>query len=147
MQIDVTKLYESHDRTISLMKVDGLDFCFVLEDGYREVKVAGETRIPAGRYQVKKRRIGGFYTEYKRRFKHDFSLEISDVPNYSDVLLHIGNTKEDTRGCLLVGSDISMSGNPGTLFISRSTETYKNLYNAIKKAFENSENVFIDIKR
>jgi len=41
--------------------VDGQFVCFGLEDEYREDKVAGETRIPSGTYQVALRKEGGFH--------------------------------------------------------------------------------------
>ena len=35
---------------------------YTLEDEQRDVKVYGETRIPAGTYKLKLRTVGGFHT-------------------------------------------------------------------------------------
>ena len=41
---------------------------YTLEDEYRNEKVAGETRIPAGEYKVAIRKVGGFHEKYSQRF-------------------------------------------------------------------------------
>ena len=42
--------------------------CYTLEDEYRERKVKGETRIPAGEYAITLRDYGGFHNRYAGRF-------------------------------------------------------------------------------
>lgn len=70
--------------------------CFVLEDTVRApgVKIQNETAIAAGRYRV--------IVDWSNRFKK-FSFHILDVPNFTGIRIHSGNTDEDTDGCLLVG--------------------------------------------
>ena len=75
---------------------------FSLEDRHRDEKVAGDTAIPAGRYPLRWRTAG----KWAKRFQakgYSGSLEICDVPNFSAVLAHYGNTQRDTAGCLLAG--------------------------------------------
>src|SRR5690242_20645910 len=91
LQLTVRKLYETSDRTVSVLAANGKDFCFILEDGYREVKVPGETRIPAGKYPVVPRYVGDFYTKYKRNYRHKCSIQIDNVPGFEQILMHIGN--------------------------------------------------------
>lgn len=76
--------------------VDGVRFCATLEDVERPAgeKVAGETAIPTGRYRV--------VLEYSAKFKR-LLPEIKDVPNFTEVKFHRGNTTRDTAGCPLVG--------------------------------------------
>jgi len=89
-----------------------LKYAFTIEDGFRQVKEYGETRIPDGEYEVKLRKHGRVYEKYLNHSNpviRDFTLrygvfEIMDVPGFSGVLLHIGNTDEDTRGCVLIGN-------------------------------------------
>ena len=82
--------------TIGALRVDGRFECFTLEDAVRApcVKIAGETAIPAGRYQL--------VITPSARFKEDLPLLV-DVPGFEGIRLHAGNTHDDTEGCLLVG--------------------------------------------
>lgn len=59
MNIKVSRFAADDETTISLVTVDGEFVCFGLEDEYREIKIPGETRIPAGLYQLKLRKHGG----------------------------------------------------------------------------------------
>ena len=67
-------------------------------------KVWGDTAIPAGTYTVRVR--------YSNRFKKDLP-GIENVPGFDGVLIHGGNTKLDTHGCILVGTQLrSLGPNP-----------------------------------
>lgn len=102
--IVVDRFTSDHESTISLISLDGKFVCFGLEDEHRTKKVFSETRIPAGVYDVKVRTWGGFHQRYAARFDyHKGMLEILNVPGFTDILIHIGNTEKDTAGCLLVG--------------------------------------------
>lgn len=138
-----------HDETVncslSKLYVDGKFFCWVLEDGYRQIKVAGETRIPPGRYGVVRRHQGSFAQKYKARWGHLYGFEIVGVPDFKHILIHIGNDAQDTRGCLLVGERVDKNG---TEFVLReSTQAYDRLYNLLRSAFEGGGRVFIEIER
>jgi hypothetical protein len=76
--------------------------CFVLEDTVRDpgVKIPEETAIPAGRYRV--------IVDWSNRFRK-YSFHILDVPNFSGIRIHSGNTAEDTEGCLLVGQERALN--------------------------------------
>lgn len=88
--------------------VDRRFLCFGLEDQWQAQKIARETRIPVGRYRIRLRKVGGFHERYKARFAdmHVGMLELLDVPGFTDVLVHCGNTDDDTDGCLLLGDDV-----------------------------------------
>lgn len=147
-EITVTRMTATSTRTISRLDIDGNPFCFILEDAIRETKIPSETCIPAGRYQVIRRYHGRFYETYKSKFGHNHVFEIVGIPNYSDVLIHIGNDIADTRGCLLTGQDISFLeiGKP-KMTIARSTAAYKALYDEITRQFDSGKEVFITIVR
>ena len=68
MEILADRFVSDNDTTISRVLVDGAFSCFGLEDEYREEKVAKETRIDAGTYEVRLRTEGGFHNRYTSRF-------------------------------------------------------------------------------
>lgn len=147
MEIEVLKIEETPNSTLSKMMIGGKFFCFVIEDGYRAEKIAGETRIPDGVYNVVKRTEGSFFSRYKKNFGHAYALQLSDVPGFQFILIHTGNTVEDTRGCLLVADGAALhkgnfTGTPGT-----STPAYLRLYSAIDAAFRAGEAVTIVLAR
>ena len=67
MEIFVERFHSTSDETYSNIYVDGKWICFGLEDEHREEKVAGETRIPSGRYKIGVREFGGFHNIYSDR--------------------------------------------------------------------------------
>jgi hypothetical protein len=138
-------LAETQNCTISALSIDRVFFGFICEDGYRETKVPDETRIPGGRYQIKPRFEGKFFSNYKKRFGHEFALHLQDVPNFTFILIHIGNGPGDSRGCLLVGRSWGYTGNAH--YIGESSLAYQKLYETINAAFARGEEVWIEIDR
>lgn len=138
MQITVVGFAEDDDATLSMVAVDGVFECFGLEDEFRADKVAGETRIPRGVYRVGVRRVGGFNKRYAAKFPnfHRGMLQVLDVPGFEYILIHIGNTDEDTAGCLLVGQNANTGGE---LSVGSSTNAYKALYVKVIMAAERGE--------
>jgi len=118
--------------------------CFTLEDEYRAVKVAGETRIPAGEYKVTLRTTGGKTKKYARKYPdmHKGMLWIRDVPGFKYVLIHVGNNDDDTEGCLLLGSTAANNVDQlGT--IGASVRAYKRVYPQIAERLAAGEEVTI----
>ena len=96
------------------------------EDEPRENKIPEETRIPAGTYRLGLRMPAdsGMATDYKKRWVwHLGMIEILDVPGFTDIYLHIGNTERDTAGCPLVAWRAYFDA----MTISVSTQAYKAL--------------------
>lgn len=122
--------------------------CFTLEDEKRTQKVYGETRIPEGSYNLKLRKEGGFHARYTERFGTDFHkgmIQIMNVPNFEDVLIHTGNTDEDTAGCVLVGDkSIQNLTIPGK--IESSTSAYMRIYPDIALSLLAGQEVILEIK-
>ena len=119
--------------------------CYTLEDESREEKVYGETCIPEGEYCINFRAEGGYHAKYSKRFAdiHTGMLEVCDVPNFKYILIHCGNTDEDTAGCLLVGDSQENNNVKEDGFIGRSTLAYMRIYPDIAKAIENGNDVTI----
>lgn len=85
--------------TLGKMFVDGKYLGVTLEDVDRFLEDGGEkipkqTAIPRGRY-----RVG---ITFSHRFKRPMP-EVFDVPQFTGVRIHGGNTEDDTEGCPLLG--------------------------------------------
>jgi hypothetical protein len=148
MKLEVLRFSTQEETTLGLLfdvTEDRKFLCFTLEDEYRTVKEYGETRIPAGEYQISLRDEGGFHQRYRQRFPniHKGMLWVMDVPNFEYVLIHIGNRDDDTAGCLLVG-DTSQQNLTENGFIGSSTAAYRRIYPRIAEAIENGEQVTIE---
>lgn len=92
--------------TLGKMTVDGLHFGFTCEDVDRRledggVKIPGQTAIPRGRYRV--------VVTFSQRFQKLMPL-LEDVPGFSGVRIHAGNTHLNTEGCPLLGKARTADG-------------------------------------
>ena len=105
MKLTVVRTQFGTDATNGLLFIDGIFECYTLEDQYQAVKVMHETCIPEGTYDIQFRKTGGFHSKYSERYKnaHYGMLHIQDVPNFTYILIHTGNTDEHTS-CLLYTS-------------------------------------------
>jgi len=80
--------------TLGALYVDSVWFCWTLEDVVRDVKIPHETAIPFGVYPVT--------LSLSARFKIELP-EVLNVPGFTGIRIHAGNTNKDTDGCVLVG--------------------------------------------
>lgn len=95
-----TKFLNTH--TVGQLYIDDEFFCFTLEDVVREVpgkkvedwKIPNETAIPTGTYEVT--------LEQSPRFGPD-TITLNNVPGFTYIRIHAGNTAADTEGCPIVG--------------------------------------------
>ena len=95
--------------TIGRMEINGRYFCDTLEDTDRSLresmtedeiaalKVKGATAIPTGTYRIDMQ-------TRSPRFGRVLPRLVS-VKGYAGVLIHSGNTADDTEGCILVGEN------------------------------------------
>ena len=145
--IKVKRFDEYNGSTVSIIFIDDVEMGYGLEDGFNEPKIKGETRIPAGRYKLKLRTYGGFNARYASSSRipqgvHKGMIEICDIPNFTDVLIHVGNSKKDTAGCLLVGS--SYTRQDTGFFISSSWKAYNKIYPVIADKLLTDNEVWIE---
>lgn len=120
--------------TVGRLYVDGRLFCDTLEDRVRDLdkeeKVPGRTAIPAGTYRV----------EFNRSPKFGRNLpRLLDVPRFEGILIHPGNTADDSAGCILVGRNTAA----GRLTESRDTSDRLNML--IEDARRKNEPVTLEI--
>ena len=140
--------------TVGKLYVDGKFFCNTLEDTDRgldesmsekeilDIKKPNETAIPTGQYQITLSVQSPKYkTRVKYAFCNGFLPRLIGVKGYSGILIHIGNTHEDSSGCILVG-DNKVVGQ-----VVNSTNTFKNLYSILKAADGRGEQIYITIEK
>lgn len=142
MKLELKRYISGKEFTIGDLYIDGVKECKVIEDEYRKEKVMHETRIPDGEYEIKLRTFGGHHDKYKtKRPLHKGMLWLQDVPNFKDILIHIGNSPKDSSGCLLVVSKVDEKNGVG----SGSTIAYDKMYKKVVAAFDRGEKVTIKI--
>lgn len=122
------RIRQGKQSTLSHLYIDGEFICYALEDAIRDVKIKGETAIPAGNYSLVLNTYGAMNARYKRRFPdfHQGMIEIKEIPNYSYVYIHIGNNIGDTSGCILVGTSRELI--EGDYELRKSKKAYVSLY-------------------
>lgn len=136
MDIQVKVFEKGTDYTLSRVSIDGFFQCYSIEDEIRNVKLKGETCIPAGTYKVEKR----YSPKFSPKTGHEM-LWVKDVPGFQYILIHTGNTDDDTEGCLVVGDRIGQLN--GQRAVLDSKIAYYKLYEKITKAMDKGEDVTI----
>ena len=149
MKLQVVSTQFGKDATNGLLFIDGVFECYTLEDQYQAVKVMHETCIPEGTYDIKFRKTGGFHAKYSARYKnaHYGMLHLQDVPGFTYILIHTGNTDEHTSGCLIVGEtqqdlDINFNGMVGS-----SAVAYKKMYAKVANQLLQGKEVTIEYSK
>lgn len=110
MELTIKRTTFARGYTEGILYANGVRLCDTLEPTDRAlewdgVKVRGRTAIPLGSYPIT---LG-----YSPRFRRTLPF-IGNVPGYTGVRIHSGNTPDDTEGCVLVG----VRDRPGTLVCS-----------------------------
>ena len=141
MVINVKRIYKGAGYTVGRLFLDGTYFCDTLEDRDRglssdmsaeeitKMKVAGETAIPTGTYDVTLDVVSPRFAVRKAyRFCRGRLPRLIDVPGFSGILIHAGNTAKDSSGCILVGVNSSKG------VLTNSVTMFRQLYQSIKKS-------------
>ena len=120
MQIKL-KRYEFNDAyTVGRMYINDVYFCYTLEDVVRKgAKVNGQTAIPTGTYDV----IVDVSARFGKSLPH-----ILNVPNFTGVRIHAGNTSANTEGCILLGHTWA-----GKDFIGNSKIAFDSFFKQLEK--------------
>lgn len=128
------------DYTVGRLFIDGNLFCDTIEDAVRPVKIKDKTAIPFGRYRVVMNvQSPRFKNRPQYRFCEGRLPRLVDVPNFEGVLIHIGNSADDSSGCILVGENKAVGK------VVNSTETFVRLYKIMKEADDRGEKIEIEI--
>lgn len=107
MELKLVRDLKNDKYTLGSLYIDNAFFCYTVEDTVRdknndgdlkdigEAKVYGETAIPKGNYKV--------ILSMSNRFKK-LMPEVLNVPEFTGIRIHAGNTAIDSHGCIIVGT-------------------------------------------
>ena len=134
MELKLIRETFTEKSTIGSLYVNGIFFCYTLEDKDRKLESGGvkeyaKTAIPRGKYKV----INSFSNRFKK-----YLPELVNVPQFAGIRIHAGNTADHSEGCILVGSTKAVD------FIGNSKVTFDKLMKAIQ-AVEKYEKINIEI--
>lgn len=133
MEITLRRTRLTPKATLGELAVDGIPECVTLEDVVRApgVKVWGATAIDAGRYEVT--------IDFSQRFNRPMP-HVMNVPNFTGIRIHKGNTSANTEGCILLGREVS-----GDDLITHSTEAWDSFWPQLGHALDFGEEVWLTI--
>lgn len=135
MILELNRIAKKPHYTIGRLFVDGKYFCDTLEDRCcdldKEEKVMNETAIPEGIYEV--------IVNVSVKFKRKLPL-LLDVPYFTGIRIHRGNTDKDTSGCILVGEN----NQPGR--VANSTGYELRLTEMLEREMLSREKITIEVK-
>ena len=152
MKLTNKRRYTAQTYTISTLSIDGVPFCDTLEDTDRGLhvgmtskeikanKVPGKTAIPKGVYTVNMNTVSPRLKNKSYAKPYGGIVpRLEAVPGFVGVLIHPGNSSDDTDGCILVGRNTVVGG------LTDSVKTYLKLMNMLVAARDRGETITIEI--
>lgn len=149
------KRFNDHfdNATIGALYLDGEYICDTLEpkEGYfnsksdrQRIQLAkdlGRICIPTGCYPITLEVESPRYSKRKVYEGIHYRLpRLINVPCFNGILIHIGNTPKDTRGCILVGEWVDRN----KAELVNSTQTFFDLYKLLLKVKPTHINIITD---
>lgn len=143
MKILLKRTAKKPTYTIGKIYVDGQYICDCIEDKDRglkqsmtleqinKLKVYGQTAIPTGEYKVTLNVISPKYSKstwYKQNANGARVPRILNVKGFDGVLIHTGNTAEDSHGCIIIGQNKEVGK------VINSKETFKKFYQILQSS-------------
>ena len=126
MKLTLNRTTFTDTSTIGQLSIDGQPFCVTLELPVKD-GLPGSA-IPEGTYPVVlapspkfMRSNDPWVLKFAQLIPH-----LYQIPDRTNILIHFGNTAEDTEGCILVGTAAE------TNFIRNSREAFEKLWLAIE---------------
>lgn len=147
MEILLQRTDRTNSYTGGKLSINNIYECDTVEDMDRdinhngvfdngEVKVMHETAIPNGRYKITLVHSPKFSPKVDNR---NIPL-LNNVPNFTGILIHWGNTAADSSGCILVGKNY-MAGR-----VSDSKVTFLSLLDKLEAADTRKEEIWITVR-
>lgn len=150
MELKLKRIAKNPSYTIGKLYIDGKYFCDTIEDTDRGLsstmneavivakKIKHKTAIPTGKYAVDMRTVSPRFGA--QAFYKDVCggrvPRLQGVKGFDGVLIHCGNTAEDSSGCILVGYNTKKG------MVTNSKDAFRRLYQVIAKA----DSVFLTIE-
>ena len=139
--------------TVGRMFVRGEHICDTIEDCDRclrddmsleeiqQRKQYGVTAIPTGRYKVTLDTVSPKFKSYSwAQFCGGRLPRLHDVKGFDGVLIHVGNTAEDSLGCIIVGQNKEAGK------VINSAVTFRRLYDSVLlPAWKAGEEIYLEI--
>ena len=150
MKLTLKRRYTAQTYTSGTLSIDGVPFCDTLEPTDRGLKssmtlqeikankVKGKTAIPTGIYHVDMNTVSprlknkSYAKPYGGRVPR-----LQGVKGFDGVLIHPGNTADDTEGCILVGRNTEVGK------LTDSKATYCKLFEMMDAV---NEHIIIEIR-
>lgn len=154
MNILVTRIAKKSNYTIGKLYIDDKYYCDTIEDKDRNLnnamsskeikktKVNNKTAIPTGTYDVTLKTKSPKYSKSQTFVKYcnAYMPRILNVPGFDGILLHTGNTAEDSSGCIILGYNKQIGK------VVNSMDAFKKVYPILKKASDEGQRISITIK-
>ena len=115
--------------TIGKLYVNGTFECFTLEDS-PILRPDNKGAIPVGEYTV----VIDFSDRFQKYMPH-----VMDVPGFTGIRIHKGNTDKDTEGCILVGIE------EGKDCLEGSKIAFDHLFIRLKNAESHGDSISLSI--
>lgn len=152
MKLKLIRSYLGPKYTIGHLYINGEYFCDTIEDLDRGLtqkmskeeiakkKVKHETAIPYGVYIITMKVVSPKYsTKTKYNFTGGRMPRLLSVPGFEGILMHPGNTQNDSSGCLVVGLNKQVGK------VVESFATFQKLWNILEAANKRNELISIEI--
>ena len=135
MRLVLNRDYFADGFTLGKMYMDGVHLGFTAEDTDRRVESGGEkvpkqTAMPRGKFLVT--------LSHSNRFDK-IMPEVHNVPQFTGVRIHGGNTAEDTEGCPLLGKERTGKG------VRNCAAVNEKLIRALRDAADRNEKVYLEV--
>lgn len=141
MELLLERKYIKPEYCIGRLYINGEFFCNTLEDTIRDInkngtfdcgefKISGHTAIPYGTYEIQ--------VTYSPKFKRELPL-LLDVPSFTGIRIHRGNTNKDSSGCILVGENTKKG------MVLNSTKYEEELTKLLKNTQSKKEKIIVTI--
>lgn len=154
MELKLKRTEKSDTYTMGKLFINDVYFCDTVEDKDRgltssmseeeiqKIKVKGETAIPTGTYVVTLKIKSPKYSKSITwdAYNGGYMPRLLNVKGFLGILIHSGNTPEQSEGCVLVGK----KGTAGSVY--NSLNTFKSLYEKLKEASDKGEQITINIE-
>ena len=155
MKLTLKRIAKRPTYTIGKLYIDGVYICDTCEDKDRGLtqsmplaeikkrKVYSLTAIPTGTYTISMNAVSPRFSKkdfYKTNCNGGRVPRLLNVPGYDGVLLHVGNSAQDSAGCVLVGKNSQVGK------VLNSKDTFLKLYKKLKEASDKGEKITITIQ-